>query len=283
MALELHQLRAFVAVVDEGTFTDAAIDLGVSQASVSRAVAGLENAVSARLVHRGPREATVTTAGSRVLVHARRVLAEVALLEESMTRPAGELRIGYHFAVLGSHTVGVQREWSTLHPDSPLVFVQSTSASAGVNEGLVEAAVLRRPTSVRRIATELIGTEHRYAAVASTDPLARRRRLSLKDLRDRIIAVDPLVGTTTRDLFSEHGPADLRTTHNIDEWMTAIAAGQAVGITPESTVHQYRRPGMVYRRIIDVDPVSVWLAWQRDSPPARIDDLLEMMRTAYSR
>lgn len=271
-----------MAVVDEGTFTDAAIVLGVSQASVSRAVAALESAVAARLLHRGPREATVTTAGARVLMQARRVLAEVALLEESMSRPAGEFRIGYHFAVLGSHTVAIQRKWSALHPDNPLVFVQSTSASAGLNEGLVEASVLRRLPSVRRVATELIGTEHRYAAVASSDPLARRRRLSLADLRDRIIAVDPLVGTTTRDLFAEHGPADLRTTHNIDEWMTAIAAGQAVGITPESTVHQYRRPGMVYRRVIDVEPVSVWLAWQRDSPPDRIGDLLRMMRAAYS-
>lgn len=185
--------------------------------------------------------------------------------------------------MLGAHTVAIQHDWSALHPHSPLVFVQSTSASAGLNEGLVEAAVLRRTTPGRRLAAELIGTEHRYAAVASTDPLARRRRLSLKDLRDRTIAVDPLVGTTTRELFTpEHGPADLRTTHNIDEWMTAIAAGQAVGITPESTVHQYRRPGMVYRRLVDVEPVSVWLAWQRDSPPDGIADLLAMMRVAYA-
>ncbi|MBA4021422.1 MAG: LysR family transcriptional regulator [Gordonia sp.] len=281
MATDLHQLRAFVAVVDEGTFTDAAITLQLSQAAVSRAVAGFESSIGARLLHRGPREATLTTAGSRVLVHARRVLDEVARLEESLSRPAGEFRIGYHFAVLGAHTVAVQRDWSARHPGNPLVFVQSTSASAGLHEGLVEAAVLRRVPSVRRIATELIGTENRYAAIAATDPLARRRRLTLKDLEDRIIAVDPLVGTTSGDLFAGR-PVEVRTTHNIDEWMTAIAASQAIGMTPESTVHQYRRPGMVYRRVVDVEPVSVWLAWQRDAPPDRIDDLLAMMRKAYA-
>lgn len=270
-----------MAVVDEGTFTDAAATLQVSQAAVSRAVAGLESAIDARLLHRGPREATLTTAGTRVLIHARRVLEEVTQLEESLSRPAGEFRIGYHFAVLGAHTVAIQREWSVTYPGNSLVFVQSTSASAGLHEGTVEAAVLRRVPPVRRIATELIGTENRYAAIAASDPLARRRRLTLKDLESRTIAVDPLVGTTTGDLFAGR-TVEVRTTHNIDEWMTAIAAGQAIGMTPESTVHQYQRPGMVYRRVVDVEPVSVWLAWQRDAPPDRIEDLLAMMREAYA-
>src|SRR5262245_13708728 len=41
--LRLHQMRALVAVLDAGTFTDAASTLGVSQAAVSRAVAGLRS------------------------------------------------------------------------------------------------------------------------------------------------------------------------------------------------------------------------------------------------
>ncbi|WP_218920483.1 helix-turn-helix domain-containing protein [Lentzea guizhouensis] len=50
--MDLRHLRAFVAVVDAGTFTDAAATLGLTQASVSRSVAALEAALGARLLQR---------------------------------------------------------------------------------------------------------------------------------------------------------------------------------------------------------------------------------------
>ncbi len=55
-SVEVRQLRALVAVAEEGTFTDAAIALGTSQASVSRLVASLERQVGVRLVERVPVE-----------------------------------------------------------------------------------------------------------------------------------------------------------------------------------------------------------------------------------
>ena len=42
MEMEIRQLRCFVAVVDEGSFTDAGISLGISQTAVSRNLAALE-------------------------------------------------------------------------------------------------------------------------------------------------------------------------------------------------------------------------------------------------
>ena len=42
MALTIQQLRALIAVVDRGSFTSAAHELGVSQSAVSHAIAGLE-------------------------------------------------------------------------------------------------------------------------------------------------------------------------------------------------------------------------------------------------
>ncbi len=52
MGLELRHLRCLVAIVDSGTFTDAAIDLGISQAAVSRNLMALERALGVRLLHR---------------------------------------------------------------------------------------------------------------------------------------------------------------------------------------------------------------------------------------
>ena len=80
MTIDLRQLRALVAVVEEGTFTDAAIALGTSQASVSRAVAALEGALGARVLSRSTRHVATTVVGARVLEHARQALDAVAAL-----------------------------------------------------------------------------------------------------------------------------------------------------------------------------------------------------------
>ena len=65
--MELRQVRAFVAVVDEGTFTDAAIALHTTQATVSRTLASLETELGARLLHRTGRAVSLTPAGGRAL------------------------------------------------------------------------------------------------------------------------------------------------------------------------------------------------------------------------
>src|SRR5918994_869620 len=71
--MDLRQLRALVAVVDAGTFTDAAARLGVSQAAVSRSVAALETGLGARLLRRTTRRIELTPTGERVVAQARRV------------------------------------------------------------------------------------------------------------------------------------------------------------------------------------------------------------------
>ena len=75
MNVELRQLRSLVAIVDAGSFTDAAIDLAVSQAAVSRTLASLEAALGVRLLRRTTRDVTLTAAGNRVTQAVFRCLA----------------------------------------------------------------------------------------------------------------------------------------------------------------------------------------------------------------
>ncbi len=280
---EVRQLRTLLAVVDAGTFTGAAVDLGTSQASVSRTVASLERALGARVLQRTTRELSLTTVGTRVVAHARRVLEEVAEMQRAAAEALGEVRIGYAWAALGRHTTAVQRLWSAAHPGSALVFVQSNTPTAGLTEGAADVSVLRRPVTDARLQTALLGTERRYAALASDDVLAGRRTLRLQDFAGRTVAVDSLTGTTTDDLWSGPGaPGAVRTIHGVDEWLTLIAAGQAVGITAEATATQHPRRGVVYRPVRDAPPVEVWLAWWAAGPPASLTPLVQLIRGQYS-
>src|SRR5687768_6281174 len=227
---EVRQLRALLAVVDAGTFTGAADVLRVSQASVSRTVAALERALGARVLQRTTRAVSLTDVGAQVTRHARRVVEEVAAIRRAAEQGRGDLRIGYAWSALGRHTTAVQRRWSEAHPGSALQFVQSRTATAGLTDGAVDVGVLRRPVSDARVRTAPIGVERRYAAVAADDPLARRRTVGLDDFAGRVVAVDSLTGTTSEDLWSPAGaPAGTRTVRGIEDWLTVIAAGQAIG------------------------------------------------------
>ncbi len=283
MAIDLRQLRSLVAVVEEGSFTDAAIALGTSQASVSRAVAALERTVGARVLSRTTRQVAPTAVGARVLEHARAALEAVAALERAAARTDAELRVGYAWSALGEHTAPVQRSWAAAHPGRQLVFVATNSPTAGLAEGLADVAVLRRPVADVRFVTEAVGREDRYAVLPSTDPLARRRTVRLSDFVGRTLALDRRTGTTGDHLWpSGQRPAAYREVHGVEDLLTLVVAGQAVGISSAATTHQHRRPGVVYRRVRDAPPIEVLLGWWRDDPPSDVALVVATVREAYA-
>ncbi len=266
MNVELRQLRCLVAIVDTGSFTDAAIDLGVSQAAVSRALASLETALGARLLRRTTREVSLTAAGSRVLPHARRTLAEADDIVRAAAAGHARLRIGYAWSAMGRHTTPFQRRWAAEHPEVELQLVRTNSATAGLAEGSCDIAVVRTEPDQRRFCDTIVGLERRYCAMAADDAWAARRSLRLAEISERTLVIDRRTGTTTPDLWPPGAGPAIEYTGDIDDWLAAIATGRCVGITPESTVAQYPRPGVIYRPMRDAPPVPVRLAWWRDDP-----------------
>ncbi|MFE5916383.1 LysR family transcriptional regulator [Streptomyces sp. NPDC056468] len=279
--LELRQLRCLVAIVDEGTFTDAAIALGVSQAAVSRSLDSLERALGVRLLRRTSREVTPTGTGLRVLAHARRVLGEVDDLVREAASGHARLRMGYAWAALGRHTPAFQRRWAAAHPGTDLQLVRVNSPTAGLVEGACDLSVVRRPVDDRRFETAIVGLERRLCAVATDDPLARRRSVRLADLSGRTLLVDRRTGTTTADLWPPDSRPATEETHDVDDWLTVISTGRCVGMTAEATAHQYPRPGVVYRPLRDAEPIAVRLAWWRDDPPPAAQAAIELLTALY--
>lgn len=92
--MELRRLAAFVAVVDEGGFTDAADLLGVSQPAVSQAIRSLEDELGAPLFHRVGRGVRLTDAGRALLDPARLTLRDAAVARAAVDDVRG-LRAGH--------------------------------------------------------------------------------------------------------------------------------------------------------------------------------------------
>ncbi|WEO99308.1 LysR family transcriptional regulator [Streptomyces sp. FXJ1.172] len=279
--IDLRQLRCLVAIVDEGTFTDAAIALGVSQAAVSRTLASLERALGVRLLRRTSREVIPTATGLRVVERARRVLADVSGLVREATSGHTRLRVGYAWSAVGRHTVAFQRRWSAAHGETDLHLVRVNSPSAGLAEGACDLAVVRRPLDDRRFDTAIVGLERRLCALAADDRFARRRSLRLAELTDRTLLVDRRTGTATPELWPPGARPAVEETHDVDDWLTEIVAGRGIGVTAESTANQYPRPGIVYRPLRDAEPVAVRLAWWREDPPPALQAVLELLTELY--
>ncbi|MDX2731389.1 MULTISPECIES: LysR family transcriptional regulator [unclassified Streptomyces] len=281
MDVELRQLRCLVAIVDEGSFTDAALALGVSQAAVSRTLASLERALGVRLLRRTSREVTPTATGLRVVAQARRVLGEVADLVREATSGHARVRIGYAWSALGRHTLAFQRRWSGAHPETDLQLVRVNSGTAGLAEGACDLAVVRRALDDRRFDSAIVGLERRLCAMAADDPLARRRSVRLSDIGGRTLLIDRRTGTTTTELWPPHSRPSTEDTHDVDDWLTVISTGRCVGMTAESTANQYPRPGVVYRPVRDAEPIAVRLAWWRDDPHPATQSAIELLTALY--
>ena len=266
MNLELRHLRCLVAIVDAGTFTDAAIELGVSQAAVSRNLMALEQVLGVRLLHRTSRTITPTTAVVHALAQARQVLAAADNLVAEATTGHTRLRVGHAWAAMGRHTREFQRRWAARYPDVELHLIRTNSLTGGLAEGLCDLAVLRTAASSNRFARATVGYERRYCALAADDPWARRRSIGLDEVSQRTVLIDRRTGTTSPDLWPPGAQPQIRETRDIDDWLAIVAAGAGIGITPEWTTAQYRRDGVVFRPLKDAPPIAVQVIWRRHDP-----------------
>lgn len=266
MSVELRQLRCLVAIAEAGSFTDAAVDLGISQAAASRTLASLETALGVRLLRRTTREVALTAAGYRVLPHARRALAAAQDVVREAAAGHTRLRIGYAWSAMGRYTTPFQRRWAAEHPDIELQLIRTNSGTAGLAEGACDVAVIRTEPDQRRFRDEIVGLERRYCAMAADDPWTARRSLRLAEICERVLIIDRRTGTTTPDLWPVGAGPAIEYSSDIDDWLIAITTGRYVGVTPESTVTQYPRPGIIYRPLRDAPPVPVRLVWWRDDP-----------------
>lgn len=97
VTLEPNDLMLFARVADEGSFSRAALRVGLPKSTLSRRIATLEAQLGERLLLRTTRKLTITDFGHGVLEHARQVAAEVdataSLAQHRQALPSGRLRV----------------------------------------------------------------------------------------------------------------------------------------------------------------------------------------------
>ncbi|WP_404787227.1 LysR family transcriptional regulator [Altericista sp. CCNU0014] len=84
--MNISHLKVFMTVVEKGSFSLAALELGVSQSAVSRAIASLEQELGVSLLARGRFGAYATDFGDRAKVHFQQILQAEAAIEAEANR-----------------------------------------------------------------------------------------------------------------------------------------------------------------------------------------------------
>ncbi|CCH28790.1 LysR family transcriptional regulator [Actinosynnema sp. NPDC047251] len=186
MTLNFAQLRAFLAVVDEGGFGTAAESLGLTQSAVSHAVAALERTLGQPVLHR--RGAVRPTAfGHDVLAHARTaVAASVALTDLAARRNGlaqGTVKLAAPPTVCQGLLPDLLARWRDEFPHVRIrVFEgEDDEVADWLGNGTVEIAVVVDPPPG---AGALVGEDAFHVLMREDHPLAGQAAVDVADLVD---------------------------------------------------------------------------------------------------
>lgn len=116
-----HAMRVLVRIADTGGFAEAARQLNLSPPAVTRAVAGLEDLVGARLLTRTTRLVKLTEVGQRYVEDCRQILSAIEEAEAaaagSYARPTGVITITASVLFGQIYIVPIVTEFLDAHPD----------------------------------------------------------------------------------------------------------------------------------------------------------------------
>lgn len=116
----IDAMRAFVAVVVEGSFSNAAHILQLSPQLVSKYVSRLEEQLNIRLLNRTTRKVSLTEAGSHYFVHAQQILLSIDDMESQLSglqqNPKGVLRISAPVSFALKHMAKLITDFQNRYP-----------------------------------------------------------------------------------------------------------------------------------------------------------------------
>jgi DNA-binding transcriptional LysR family regulator len=177
MAVTLRQLEYFVTVADEGSFTEAARVLHVTQPGLSNQIQALERELGGPLLERLPRQVRLTPAGRNALPHARASLAYADRATSAARRASGVASGELHIATLFSISVGILplavSNWRSQYPEmrvNLLEFRHMADLASAMDAGRADVAVGPAPAGWEGPVSEL-GAEEFVIAASANAPL----------------------------------------------------------------------------------------------------------------
>ncbi len=241
--MELRQLRYFVAIVDHGSLSRAALVLHVAQPALTQQLRQLEDELGVQLLHRSAQGVLSTDAGKVFYQHALAILKQVAdaqaAVVQSAERPSGSVTLGLPHSISGALALPLLSAIRERYPEITLQLTEELTGNLAeqLRAGRVNLAVLLDDGQLGGFATTpLVEEELRYICRADA-PLAQRASVTLREaldttlilpgaqhgVRPRIESTARAAGLQVRDVIEINSIAILK---------SAILAGMGATLLP---------------------------------------------------
>ncbi len=247
--LKLRDLHAFFTVVQSGSMTKAAAQLGVSPPAVSQIIADLEHALGVTLLDRSPRGVEPTSYGRALLKGGtaafddlKQTIKEIEFLADPTV---GEVKVGCPETVaailppiirrLYQHYPGVTVNVSTV--------VAPTLDLPQIRDRTLDLALVRitdRHQVAEGLNVEVLFGDEMVVVAGANSPWARRRKLDLAELINEPWILPPensLNSTVVREAFRASGldpPKTSVVTFSVQLRASLLQSGQYVTVFPRS-------------------------------------------------
>src|SRR5947209_1303315 len=254
--MELHQLRYFVAVADEGNFSRAAAKVRVAQPSLSQQIRKLEAEIGQPLFDRLPRSVVLTEAGRCLLDYARQILASIGdaqrCVDELKGKIAGDVAVGAIPTIAPYVLPELVVTFQKHYPDVTLHIVEDVTEGIArrIEVGELDVALASTCQKSPTLRVEHFGSEPLLALLPEGHPLAKQTEVSFDDLKSqRFLLLHEMHCLSqqvhhlleSRRLLPEIALAGSQLTTIAH----MVAAGIGVSIVPHMMVKHQESPGCV--------------------------------------
>ncbi|HEY5800382.1 MAG TPA: LysR family transcriptional regulator, partial [Burkholderiaceae bacterium] len=271
MSIDLKQLKYFLAVAEEKSFSRAAERLHISQPPLSQQIMKLEAELGVRLFARTTRHLELTTGGKAFVMEAEAVLGRVAMAVDTVRQidrgEMGRLRVGVVSTAMWSpipslleafHTSYPKVTW-TLHESGPSAQYEALMGKQ-IDVGFWRAPAFEQAQLAQDgLQQDLYFRENVCVAINEHHPLAQRDEVALADLTG-----EPMLSLTLeKSSFARYlvqccveAGFQPNVTQEASEPQTLLAmvgARLGVALLPE-TIARIAWPGVVFLPISDKAP-----------------------------
>jgi LysR family carnitine catabolism transcriptional activator len=247
--LSARQLRAFVALVEQRSFTRAAAECHLSQPAFSAVIAAIETELGARLFDRSTRSVEPTQEGLAFEVSARQLLADLDRAWSNVRDHAEKRKGRVAIAVLPS----LAADWlpavrADFHRDFPgieisVADVLSEPCLERVRAGTVDFALAATPGQSAELTAEPFCSDRFHLVCPAGHPLARARRLALKDLAPYPFIHMARHSSVRQYLEAALHPLRMNSLMEVEQLATVkgmVCAGLGISLVPALTLFHFQ-------------------------------------------
>lgn len=195
--MNLKQLRYFIEVAEQQSFTKASGNLYVCQSALSKMIKVLEQDLGVQLIDRSTKHFKLTSEGEVLYEHGhdllKRTNVELEMLIDSVHKEKGRLSIGIPPVIGTAYFPSIIHAFRKQYPEIELrIFEEGANKIKGkVEEGKIDIGVVMLPFQAEGFSVTPIFTSSNIVVVHKDHPLADRKSIHLKELRnDSFILLD---------------------------------------------------------------------------------------------